>query len=174
MVKKRIGKLITKQQFEAYEKMTSRKRDLRRFKPKALESALCVTETGPDPQDTFVMIRGNAHAKGPKVEPRFPSVLSPPKPEVAVFSGANAVRFFSQGGWGGGVLGTPSFRLAFTQSALLHLRNRFQPIQGCLQDAQNLSKLAPKGRQDPSNYIIHAKLVSSSCFNSSFIPLPSF
>ncbi|MDG2467897.1 MAG: DUF1553 domain-containing protein [Pirellulaceae bacterium] len=83
LVKKRIGKLITKQQFEAYEKMTSRKRDLRRFKPKALESALCVTETGPDPQDTFVMIRGNAHAKGPKVEPRFPSVLSPPKPEVA-------------------------------------------------------------------------------------------
>ena len=103
---------------------------------------------------------------------------TPAKPEVVFFSGAIAVRFFSRGegrGAGGGrVFGTPSFRPAFTQSALLHFRNRFQPIQGCLQDAQNPSKLPPKGRQDPSNYIIHAKLVSSSCFNSSFIPLPSF
>ena len=82
LVKKRIGKSITQEQFDQYRKMTKKKRDLRRFKPAALESALCVKETGPKPMDTFVMIRGNANAKGEKVEPSFPSVLSPPEPDI--------------------------------------------------------------------------------------------
>ncbi|MEC9094142.1 MAG: DUF1553 domain-containing protein, partial [Planctomycetota bacterium] len=82
LVKKRVGKSISNEQFKEYQALTKRKRDLRRFKPKALESALCVKETGKDPQETFVMIRGNAHAKGQKVEPAFPSVLSPPTPEI--------------------------------------------------------------------------------------------
>ena len=85
----------------------------------------------------------------------------------------NPCEIFFPGG-GGPLFGTPSFQLAFTQSALLHLRNRFETLQGCLQDAQNPSKMPPKGRQDPSNYIIHANLVSPSWFNSSFIPLPAF
>ena len=52
-------------------------------------------------------------------------------------------RVFFPGG-GGPVFGTPSFQLAFTQSALLHLRNRFETHQGCLQDAQNPSKMPPR------------------------------
>ena len=82
-------------------------------------------------------------------------------------------RVFFGGEGGGRVFGTPSFRLAFTQSALLHLRNRFEAHQGCLQDAQNPSKIPPKGRHDFSNFIIHANFVSPSLFNSSFIPLPA-
>lgn len=82
LVKKRVGKLITAQQFKEYEELTRKKRELRQFKPRALEIALCVKETGSDPQETFVMIRGNAHARGKPVEPGFPQVLSPPEPEI--------------------------------------------------------------------------------------------
>jgi hypothetical protein len=82
LVKKRVGKSITQKQFDDYREMTKRKRDLRRFKPAALESALCVKETGSKPTYTFIMIRGNANAKGEKVEPSFPSVLSPPEPKI--------------------------------------------------------------------------------------------
>lgn len=82
LVKKRVGKSITEKQFKEYQKLTEKKRQLRRFKPRGLESALCVKETGPNPQETFVMIRGNAHVKGNKVEPGFPSVLSPPEPVI--------------------------------------------------------------------------------------------
>ena len=90
----------------------------------------------------------------------------------------NGCEIFSQGGWSGRVIGTPSFWLAFTQSALLHLRNRFETLQGCLQDAQNPPKYlqdASKGTPRPFKlYIIYANLVSPSCFNSSFTPLHSF
>ena len=72
---------------------------------------------------------------------------TPTKTEVVFFSGASSVIFFSPGRENGRVFGTPSFRLAFTQSALLHLRNRFETLQGCLQDAQNPSKIPPRCRQ---------------------------
>jgi hypothetical protein len=39
------------------------------------EMALCVTELGPEPPETFVLLRGNAHVPGDKVEPAFLSVL---------------------------------------------------------------------------------------------------
>ncbi len=37
--------------------------------------ALCVTERGPQAPETFVLLRGNAHAPGDKVEPAFLTVL---------------------------------------------------------------------------------------------------
>jgi mono/diheme cytochrome c family protein len=40
--------------------------------------ALSVKEVGPTPEPTFVMIRGNAHVQGERVEPGFLSVLNPP------------------------------------------------------------------------------------------------
>ena len=111
---------------------------------------------------------------------------TPAKPEVVFFSGAIAVRFFSREGGGrsggrggsGPQFGAPSFRLAFTQSALLHLRHRFETLQGCLQDAQS----PPKYLQDASKgtprtlklCIIHANPVSASCFKKSFTPFHSF
>jgi hypothetical protein len=40
-----------------------------------IETALCVTEAGPKAPDTFVLLRGNAHVKGDKVDPGFPQVV---------------------------------------------------------------------------------------------------
>lgn len=44
------------------------------------ERALCVTESGPTAPETFVLMRGNPHVKGDKVEPAFPSVFNLPDP----------------------------------------------------------------------------------------------
>ncbi len=38
--------------------------------------ALCVTEMGRTAPDTFVLMRGNAHVPGDKVEPHFPQILT--------------------------------------------------------------------------------------------------
>jgi hypothetical protein len=39
------------------------------------ELALCVTEAGPRAPDTFVLLRGNPHVKGERVEPAFPTIF---------------------------------------------------------------------------------------------------
>src|SRR5262249_7412104 len=44
------------------------------------ETALCVTEGGGRAPETFVLIRGNPHVKGDKVEPAFPLILGGVKP----------------------------------------------------------------------------------------------
>lgn len=45
--------------------------------------ALCVTEAGTEAPETFVLLRGNAHVKGDKVEPAFLEVLGGLKPAVS-------------------------------------------------------------------------------------------
>jgi hypothetical protein len=48
-----------------------------------VEKALCVTEAGPTPPTTFILLRGIPHVHGEPVEPRFPEVLGgqpPPNP----------------------------------------------------------------------------------------------
>jgi cytochrome c553 len=40
-----------------------------------IDKALCVTEAGSTPPATFVLLRGNPHVNGERVEPRFPEVL---------------------------------------------------------------------------------------------------
>jgi len=44
--------------------------------------ALCVTEQGRRSPDTFVMLRGNPHVQGPKVEPGFPLIFNAPAPVI--------------------------------------------------------------------------------------------
>ena len=75
------GKL-DKEKFEAYRKLTDRRNQLRKYRPPGFSQALVVKELGPNPPQTFVQIRGNAHARGEKVEPGFPLVLSPPVPGI--------------------------------------------------------------------------------------------
>ena len=43
-------------------------------------AALGVTEAGPTPPETFVLLRGNPRNHGDKVEPAFPEVLGGEKP----------------------------------------------------------------------------------------------
>jgi len=87
LVRKRVGGLITAAEAAEYEELTRRRDGLRRNPPAALERALCVKEHGREPRVTHVLIRGNPHVKGQRVEPGFPSVLGLPDPVVNVPSG---------------------------------------------------------------------------------------
>jgi hypothetical protein len=64
---------------EPYKKYVALKLRLKEVRdaPAEGELALTVTERGPQAPDTFVMIRGNAHAPGAKVEPGFLEVITP-------------------------------------------------------------------------------------------------
>ncbi len=44
--------------------------------------ALCVAEMGRTAPDTFVLMRGNAHVPGDKVEPHFPQILTSTPPAI--------------------------------------------------------------------------------------------
>ena len=82
-VKKRIGSLLTKAEFNEYRRLVKRREELKRFKPPGLEKALCVKEHGRTSPPTHVLVRGNAHAQGDEVTPGFLEVLSPPEPNIA-------------------------------------------------------------------------------------------
>ncbi|MCA9120389.1 MAG: PSD1 domain-containing protein [Planctomycetales bacterium] len=78
----RIGKILSQKDFDRYVALTAERDQLRQFRPPGNEQALCVTEHGPTAHPTHVLIRGNAHVEGELVEPHFPSVLSPPSPNI--------------------------------------------------------------------------------------------
>jgi hypothetical protein len=82
LVQARVPRILTQEEYDGYAARVEERERLRRSAPPALDSALCVTEIGPTPRETFVLQRGNPHAKGEKVEPGFPSVLSPPAPRI--------------------------------------------------------------------------------------------
>jgi hypothetical protein len=73
------AKLLGKERYQRYEEQRRELQTLMQTKI-AGEMALCVTESGPRAPETFVLIRGNAHVKGDKVEPAFPVVLGGIKP----------------------------------------------------------------------------------------------
>jgi hypothetical protein len=73
--------LLGKERFSAYQKLRKQLDTLRKQQPSA-ERALCVTEAGPSAPETFVMLRGNPHVKGDKVEPGFPTVFNLPDPTI--------------------------------------------------------------------------------------------
>jgi hypothetical protein len=54
--------------------------ELKQKPPANRDRALCVTEAGPKAPETFIMLRGNPHVRGDKVEPGFPQVLSDADP----------------------------------------------------------------------------------------------
>jgi mono/diheme cytochrome c family protein len=72
--------LISREVYNAYVSARNERLALIRNAPTAMEQALVVKEAGPKPRDTFVFVRGNAHAQGTKVEPGFPSVLTDAAP----------------------------------------------------------------------------------------------
>ncbi|MBX6312891.1 MAG: DUF1553 domain-containing protein [Isosphaeraceae bacterium] len=74
-------RVLGEERFQQYQKLRGDLRKLLREKP-ATETALCVTEAGPAAPETFVLLRGNPHAKGDKVEPAFLQVLGAPNPVI--------------------------------------------------------------------------------------------
>ncbi len=81
LIKKRVPNLLSEEKFKQYVQLTADRDQLMKSPPAPLARALCVTEAGRTAPPTFVLPRGNPHAKGDQVEPGFLSVLSPPQPD---------------------------------------------------------------------------------------------
>ena len=82
IAKTRVGKLLTQEDFDRYVVLTDERDKLRQFRPPGNEQALCVKEHGRSAPPTHVLVRGSAHVQGEVVEPGFPTVLSPPAPDI--------------------------------------------------------------------------------------------
>ncbi|MDP7275139.1 MAG: PSD1 and planctomycete cytochrome C domain-containing protein [Planctomycetaceae bacterium] len=82
ILKKKVPGKLPRAKFDAYVKLVARRDRLRKYKPPGLAVALVVKENGPTVPQSYVQIRGNAHARGEKVEPGFLEILSPPKPNI--------------------------------------------------------------------------------------------
>ena len=100
-----LGKLIRQHgkrvfgeaRFNEYRELRKRYETLKKAPADGPEMALCVTENGREAPPTHVLIRGSAHAPGPRVEPGFFAVLGgsdaaiPPPPPDAKSSGRRTV-----------------------------------------------------------------------------------
>jgi mono/diheme cytochrome c family protein len=81
LIRSEGAKLLGKERFQRYTEQRDELRSLLRNKVIG-EAALCVTESGNRAPDTFVLLRGNPHVKGERVEPAFPVVLGGDKPVI--------------------------------------------------------------------------------------------
>ena len=84
VLRKHVGEYLTKEDLEGYSQLRRERRQLRENPPRSEGLALVVKENGQDAPPTHVLIRGNAHAEGDVIEPRFPSVLTDTLPVVHV------------------------------------------------------------------------------------------
>ena len=100
LVHPRIKKgVITQKQFDEFH--GAHHQLIRLIKnPPTVDRVLCVKEHGKKVPDTHVLIRGNAHAAGDKVDPGFVSVLSPPEPDIdAPIHGRSSGRRLALANW---------------------------------------------------------------------------
>ncbi len=84
IAKRHIGGALSQEEFDRYAELTAKRDELANFRPSGLDKALCVKEHGRECPPTHVLIRGNAHAAAAEVTPGFPSVLSPPEPNIVL------------------------------------------------------------------------------------------
>lgn len=77
-----IGKGLSRQLVSDYEQAVARRREILNTRPPEVAQALIVKEIGRTPRDMYVLVRGNANVEGEKVDPSFPSILSPPEPVI--------------------------------------------------------------------------------------------
>ncbi len=75
-------KSLSEEDRETYLTIREELDSLRNQKIRGGIAAMMVQENGSQPKDTFVLIRGSAHAPGNQVEPDFPSIFKFPKPEI--------------------------------------------------------------------------------------------
>jgi mono/diheme cytochrome c family protein len=74
LMKSQGSSLLGAERHREYTQLASELEELKKFKP-AASYALCVTETGPNPAETFILKRGNPQVQGDKVVPAFLSPL---------------------------------------------------------------------------------------------------
>jgi mono/diheme cytochrome c family protein len=82
IARKHVPEHVSQQDFEYYQDRVRRLATLEKTRPRVLAQALCVSENSRMPPETFVLLRGNPRAKGDKVEPGFPSVLTTKSPTL--------------------------------------------------------------------------------------------
>jgi hypothetical protein len=75
LIREQGAKLLGKDRLRKYHELRKALRELEAGKSGSGETALCVTEAGTTAPETFVLMRGNPHVPGAKVEPGFLSVL---------------------------------------------------------------------------------------------------
>jgi hypothetical protein len=82
ILSRHVGGLISKADLDRYLTLRSKREELNQHKPAALEMALAVIEQGSRARETFVLARGMPAARGDRVEPAFPSVLTNARPAL--------------------------------------------------------------------------------------------
>jgi mono/diheme cytochrome c family protein len=84
IIRKHIPEHVTREAYDRYLALGRERAALEAAQPQALGQALCVSESGRTPPDTFVLGRGNPRSPGDKVLPGFPSVLTTKEPVLPV------------------------------------------------------------------------------------------
>ena len=79
IARKYAGKGLSEKLVQEYEAAVKRRQVILDTRPDEIAKTLVIKEVGPQARETFVLIRGNANAESDKVEPGFPTVLSPPE-----------------------------------------------------------------------------------------------
>lgn len=82
LLKARVPKLVSEQVYGEYMGLRERQKRLENFTPPGLDKALCVTEIGAQPRETYVLVRGNPHVRGEQVAPALPEVLGVKTPPI--------------------------------------------------------------------------------------------
>ena len=100
LAKKYVGKGVSKKLVSDYVAARARRKEIAENRPQEIGETLVIKEVGPTPRETFVLVRGNANVAGEKVEPGFPSILSPPQPTiVAPRTGRSSGRRLALANW---------------------------------------------------------------------------
>lgn len=100
LARKYVGKGLSKELVDEYAAAVARKQEIADTRPAAIAEALIVKEIGPQPRETHLLVRGNANVPGELVTPGFPSVLSPPDPQIAPpASGESSGRRLALANW---------------------------------------------------------------------------
>lgn len=86
IIKKNVGKVVEAEENKKYQAMRQKREAIKKEQPSSMAQAMCVAEFGPNAKETFILQRGNPQAKGDKVEPGFPSVLTDVEPKLPVKS----------------------------------------------------------------------------------------
>lgn len=81
LLKNHGARLLGKSQYDAYLQLLTQLEQLKAERVPA-DFALCVTESGPQAPETFVLYRGNPSSPREQVSPAFPSVLGGGSPSI--------------------------------------------------------------------------------------------
>lgn len=82
MIARRRASVLSKDELREYLALRDEVRRTARTKSAPIDRALAAVERGDRAPDTFVLLRGNAHAQGDKVEPGVPQVIAAGKLEI--------------------------------------------------------------------------------------------